>query len=305
MTIVCPHPNERFCLHRTSYLSINSSRRRSTLLCLQAGIAVKRCTVRRIHNGFRLPIPSSYFHEWKIRSPRAAQSESTVSSDENSGGGEADNVEISVDGDVYRSTLRLVECAMFAAVTGLVYYLSNSLAIEVATAMLLLTLSGPLKACTYLLMHGILGLAMGSLWRLFEIMSLVAAQYNVTVHPDALLLLWFTSRLGANWLLSITLCTLVRATGALGYVLISSFLLRENILSLIAINLHASLSYMLAALGVNVIPSMKTIYTIFGTLLLLNCGFFVFLLHMLYAVFISRLGMRFSLVLPGWLEKAL
>ncbi|XP_031478934.1 uncharacterized protein LOC116249802 [Nymphaea colorata] len=303
MTSVCLHPNERFYLHRISYLSIHSSRRRSTFLCFQSGIAVERCAVRRIHNGFRLPVPYSYFHEWKIRSPKAAQSESTVSLDENSGGGETDNVEISLDGDVYRSTLRLVECAMFAAVTGLVYYLSNSLAIEnyfgcffslpivissmrwglaagrktmVATAMLLLTLSGPLKACTYLLMHGILGLAMGSLWRL-----------------------------GANWMLSITLCTLVRATGALGYVLLSSFLLRENILSLIAINLHASLSYMLAALGVNVIPSMKTIYTIFGTLLLLNCGFFVFLLHMLYAVFISRLGMRFSLVLPGWLEKAL
>lgn len=32
---------------------------------------------------------------------------------------------------VYQKTLRLVECAMFAAVTGLVYFLSNSLAIEV------------------------------------------------------------------------------------------------------------------------------------------------------------------------------
>jgi hypothetical protein len=31
---------------------------------------------------------------------------------------------------VYQKTLRLVECAMFAAVTGLVYFLSNSLAIE-------------------------------------------------------------------------------------------------------------------------------------------------------------------------------
>ncbi|CAN6448700.1 unnamed protein product [Victoria cruziana] len=303
MSSVSIRLSERFALRRISYISINCSRWRYNLLRAQAGIAVGRCAARGLHKGFRPPIRSFYFREWKIRSRRGVEDESTVYSDENLEGGEVDNVEISVDGDVYQRTLRLVECAMFAAVTGLVYYLSNSLAIEnyfgcffslpivissmrwglaagrktmVATAMLLLTLSGPLKACTYLLMHGIVGLAMGSLWRL-----------------------------GANWSLSITLCTLARATGALGYVLISSFLLRENILSLIAINLHASLSYVLAALGVNVIPSMKTIYTIFGTLLLLNCGFFVFLLHMLYAIFLSRLGMRFSLVLPSWLEKAL
>ncbi|CAN0929872.1 hypothetical protein LINGRAHAP2_LOCUS37315 [Linum grandiflorum] len=81
------------------------------------------------------------------------------------------------DGPVYRNTLRLVECSMFAAVTGLVYFLSNSLSIEnyfgwffplpivisslrwgvaagrktmVATAMLLFVLSGPVKALTYL-----------------------------------------------------------------------------------------------------------------------------------------------------------
>ncbi|KAI4381410.1 hypothetical protein MLD38_007481 [Melastoma candidum] len=37
---------------------------------------------------------------------------------------------LSVGGEVYRSTLRLVECSMFAALSGLVYFLSNSLNIE-------------------------------------------------------------------------------------------------------------------------------------------------------------------------------
>ncbi|KAK1268828.1 hypothetical protein QJS04_geneDACA006781 [Acorus gramineus] len=83
--------------------------------------------------------------------------------------------DLAADGPVYQKTLRLVETAMFAAVTGLAYFLSNSLAVEVATAMLLLTLSGPIKASTYL----------------------------------------------------------VRAMGAIGYVLLSSFLIRENILSLL------------------------------------------------------------------------
>lgn len=39
--------------------------------------------------------------------------------------------DLSPDGAVYRRTLALVECSMFAALTGLVYFLSNSLAIEV------------------------------------------------------------------------------------------------------------------------------------------------------------------------------
>nr|CAD1839427.1 unnamed protein product [Ananas comosus var. bracteatus] len=125
-------------------------------------------------------------------------------------------------------------------------------------------------------MHGLVGFAMGSLWRL-----------------------------GANWVTSIFLCSIVRAMGAVGYVLISSFLIRENILDLITINIHASLTYILTAIGVNVVPTMDAIYLLFGTLLLLNCGFFVFLLHILYAVILTKLGLRASLKLPKWLDKAI
>ncbi|KAJ1257591.1 hypothetical protein BS78_10G008200 [Paspalum vaginatum] len=180
-------------------------------------------------------------------------------------------------GEALARTRQLVECAMFAAVAGLAYFLSNSLAIEnyfscffplpivisslrwgleagrktmVATVLLLFTLSGPVKASTYLLMHGVVGLVMGTVWRL-----------------------------ETNWIVSIILCSIIRALGACGYVLVSSFLIRENILALITVNIHASLTYILTAAGVNMIPSMDAIYVLFGTLLLLNCGFFVFLLH--------------------------
>lgn len=146
----------------------------------------------------------------------------------------------------------------------------------VATAMLLLTLSGPVKASTYLLMHGFLGLAMGSLWRL-----------------------------GMNWGVSILFCTLVRILGALGFVLLSSFLIRENILYIITINIHASIMNAFGALGINAVISMGAIYTIFGSILLLNSAFLVLLLHVLYAIFISKLGMKTSLNLPSWLERNL
>ncbi|KAL2546308.1 hypothetical protein Fot_15792 [Forsythia ovata] len=207
------------------------------------------------------------------------------------------------DGEVYQKTLRLVECAMFSAVSGLAFLLSNSLAIEkyfacffalpivlssmrwgiaagrktmVATAVLLFVLSGPVKAITYLLLHGLLGFTMGTSWR---------------------------SR--ASWTASVFLCSFVRAMGAVGYVLISSFLIGENILALITINIHALVTYVLTSLGFNAIPSMNLIYFIFGFLLLLNCAFFVFLLHLLYAVFFTRLGMKDSLKLPKWLEAAI
>ena len=39
--------------------------------------------------------------------------------------------DLSPNGPVYQKTLQLVECSMFAALIGLVYFLSNSLAIEV------------------------------------------------------------------------------------------------------------------------------------------------------------------------------
>ncbi|KAG8366521.1 hypothetical protein BUALT_Bualt17G0088600 [Buddleja alternifolia] len=207
------------------------------------------------------------------------------------------------DGEVYQKTLRLVECAMFAAVSGLAFLLSNSLAIEkyfacffalpivmstmrwgvaagrktmVATTVLLFVLSGPVKAITYLLLHGLLGFAMGTFWR---------------------------SK--TSWSASVFFCSVVRATGALANVVIASYLIGENILALITINVHALVTYILSSIGIIAVPSMNFIYFIFGFLLLLNCGLFVFLLHLLYAVFFTRLGMKTSLRLPKWLEAAI
>ncbi|KAL7091114.1 hypothetical protein ACP275_12G085400 [Erythranthe tilingii] len=207
------------------------------------------------------------------------------------------------DGEVYQKTLRLVECAMFAAVSGLAFLLSNSLAIEkyfacffalpivmstmrwgiaagrktmVATTVLLIVLSGPVKALTYLLLHGLLGFAMGSFWR---------------------------SK--TSWGASVFMCSIVRAMGALANVVIASYLIGENILALITINVHALVTFILSSMGIIVVPSMNFIYFIFGFLLLLNCGCFVFLLHLLYAVFFTRLGMKSSLRLPKWLEAAI
>ena len=51
--------------------------------------------------------------------------------EESSDDGSAKIDDLAPDSPVYQNTLRLVECSMFAAVAGLAYLLSNSLAIEV------------------------------------------------------------------------------------------------------------------------------------------------------------------------------
>ncbi|XP_047314162.1 uncharacterized protein LOC124917941 [Impatiens glandulifera] len=216
---------------------------------------------------------------------------------------DAESEDLSQEGPIYSKIHRLVECSMFAAVTGLTYFLSNSLQIEnylgcffafpivltswrwgiaagrknmVATAVLLLVLSGPVKAITYVLMHGLLGLAMGTLWRL-----------------------------GTNWWLSVFLSALVRLVGSFGYLFLSSFLIREDILGLILATLHTYLTYGLTALGMNITPPLSAVFGVFLFLVMINCGFFAFLLHILYSVFISRLGMDVSVSLPGWLQKSM
>ncbi|PHU02175.1 hypothetical protein BC332_27426 [Capsicum chinense] len=248
-----------------------------------------------------LTVNNNYFLEnFKQKNVRALSVKTQIWSDKEEEKEDSEGIEyLAADGVVYKKTLRLVEGAMFAAVSGLAYLLSNSLAIEnyfgcffalpivvssmrwgiaagrktmVATVILLFVLSGPVKALNYMLMHGLLGFTMGSLWRL-----------------------------RTSWGASIFLCALARAVGALGYVLLSSFLIGENILALITINIHAALSYILASLGSTIVPSMNFIYTLFGTLLLINCTFFVFLLHLLYAIFLTKFGMKAHLRLPRWL----
>lgn len=64
---------------------------------------------------------------------RASESRTLIygNEDEEATGISTDLDDLSPNGVVYRKTLALVECSMFAALTGLVYFLSNSLAIEV------------------------------------------------------------------------------------------------------------------------------------------------------------------------------
>uniref|UniRef100_A0A453NEA2 Uncharacterized protein n=1 Tax=Aegilops tauschii subsp. strangulata TaxID=200361 RepID=A0A453NEA2_AEGTS len=124
----------------------------------------------------RPPFPSA-FTALQARNPPLQAAVSGAASGEERRG--VDEGEEGADlHEALTKTRRLVECAMFASVAGLAYFLSNSLAIEqnyfscffplpivisslrwgleagrktmVATVLLLFTLSGPVKALTYL-----------------------------------------------------------------------------------------------------------------------------------------------------------
>ncbi|KAL3631292.1 hypothetical protein CASFOL_024276 [Castilleja foliolosa] len=234
--------------------------------------------------------------------------------------GESEDCEeyLAEDGEVYQKTLRLVECAMFAAVSGLAFLLSNSLAIEkyfacffalpivlstmrwgiaagrktmVATAVLLFVLSGPVKAITYLMSvppgkqyKSTSGLP-DRAKKVFHVFVLILALWTHLLHGMLGFAMGASWRSKTSWGASLFLCTIVRATGALCNVVIASYLIGENILALITINVHALVTYILSCVGIIAVPSMNFIYFIFGFLLMLNCG--------------SKLS------LPKWLEGAI
>eukprot|EP00775_Hariotina_reticulata_P001317 gene1317-1661_t len=78
-----------------------------------------------------------------------------------------------------------------------------------ATAFLLLVLLGPLRAITYVLMHGMLAAALGTMW------------------------VW-----QLPWSGSILIGAAIRMAGQLGYLILSSLTMNENIFAVMLANVH-------------------------------------------------------------------
>lgn len=84
------------------------------------------------HLCFPLPRSSNLLFQFH---PRVSIGEAGKCADRELGGENSDLADFDDLGDgseVFKKTLQLVECAMFASVAGLAYFLSNSLAVEVA-----------------------------------------------------------------------------------------------------------------------------------------------------------------------------
>lgn len=84
------------------------------------------------HGCFPLPRSSNLLFQFR---PRVSIGEAGKCADRELGDENSDLVDfedLGEDSEVFKKTLQLVECAMFASVAGLTYFLSNSLAVEVA-----------------------------------------------------------------------------------------------------------------------------------------------------------------------------
>ncbi|GAX78946.1 hypothetical protein CEUSTIGMA_g6386.t1 [Chlamydomonas eustigma] len=204
--------------------------------------------------------------------------------------------------EILKETTALVETAMLAAVSGLAYLVSTILKIEntvgyflplpivlasmrsgvrsgwktmSATAFLLVVLLGPLRAVSYLLLHGLVAATLGTLWKL-----------------------------KVGWWTGIAISSLVRMVGQLSYLLLSSVTMNENFFWVILNSVYTMLDQISAAVGGAGAPSTTAVASLLFSLLLVNSTIYVFLLHVVYRLVLQ--GMGYSLgPLPGIISKYL
>ncbi|EFJ47259.1 hypothetical protein VOLCADRAFT_81593 [Volvox carteri f. nagariensis] len=197
-------------------------------------------------------------------------------------------------------TRTLVETAMLAAVSGLAYMLSTILKLEnslgyflplpvvlsalrsgggagwrtmTATCFLLVVLLGPLRAMSYLFLHGLLAATLGSLW---------------------------SSRVGF-WP-GVVAGALVRMCGQLSYLVMSSVTMNENMFALLLSNVYNMLDQASAALGLSGAPSPLAVNCTISSLLLINGLTYCFLVHVVYRVLLGTMGYQLG-PLPGLVAK--
>ncbi|GLC34320.1 hypothetical protein PLESTB_000742500 [Pleodorina starrii] len=199
-------------------------------------------------------------------------------------------------------TRTLVETAMLAAVSGLAYLLSTILKLEnslgyflplpvvlaalrsgpgagwrtmTATCFLLVVLLGPLRAMSYLFLHGLLAATLGSLW---------SAQ--------------------AGFWPGVVAGALVRMVGQLSYLVMSSVTMNENMFALLLSNVYNMLDQTSAALGLTGAPSVTAVNCTIFSLLLINGLTYCFLVHVVYRVMLGAMGYQLG-PLPGIVSKYL
>lgn len=103
-------------------------------------------------------------------------------------------------------------------------------------------LLGPLRAVTYVCLHGALAAVLGSLWRLPKL----------------------------NWWAGVAIGAVVRMAGQFGYLVFSSFTMNENLFAVMLANVHAMLDQISAATGASGSPSPVTVISLIVSILLVN-----------------------------------
>lgn len=110
-------------------------------------------------------------------------------------------------------------------------------------------LMGPVRAATYLLVYGVLSLALGLSW---------------------------AARL--PWLLSVPLGAAARIGGYFAYIMLSSWVTNENLLALMVSNVYALLDQLASVLGTTGAPPPLAVAVVLASLLFVNSLLYVFLM---------------------------
>eukprot|EP00889_Picochlorum_renovo_P007475 jgi/Picre1/34505/NNA_001973.t1 len=195
---------------------------------------------------------------------------------------------------------RMVETSMLAAVAGLSYmfaslfklegYLSYVLPLPVVLSsvrsgplyslhcvsvvfLLLFILMGPVRGVTYMLVYGFLSVALG-----------------------------ITFRLNVPWILSVPLSAVVRLLGQWLYILVTSWVTRENLIELLVTNAQTLLDNMGAWMGSSGSTSFSGVAITLFSMLAVNAVFYVFMMHVLYTILLSSMGYSVR-PLPGVLKR--
>ncbi|KAL0039685.1 hypothetical protein WJX77_005104 [Trebouxia sp. C0004] len=191
----------------------------------------------------------------------------------------------------------LVETAMLAAVSGLAFTLATLLSLEsylgyflpmpvivaamrsgpaagrktmTATCFLLLLLLGPIRAVTYFFMHGLLAVTLGALWH------------------------W-----RAHWGITLVAGTITRLLGTLGYFVVTSWTLNEDLFSLLLANVYSLLDRIAGGSGT---PSPAVVAVVVGCLFAVNCILYVCVMHAVYIPLLQGMGYKTS-ELPRFVRR--
>lgn len=197
----------------------------------------------------------------------------------------------------------LVEAAMLAAMTGLSFHISSLFRFDayfgalfplpvviacarwgsaaarrtlVVATLLLLLISGPLRALNYFFLHGVLAYALSALWSS-----------------------------GASWWVTVPASALTRTFGIVCSLSVSSLLYRENVMKLLVTQMYALLDQFAANVGATFAPDITWVWATAMVLILVNSLSYTLILHMVYTIVLNAVTRRNFANAPAKVCRAL
>jgi len=145
----------------------------------------------------------------------------------------------------------------------------------VATLLLLL-ISGPMRALNYFFLHGALAYVLSALWSS-----------------------------GATWWVTVPVSAITRTIGILCSLTASSLLYRENVMKLLVTQMYSLLDQFAANIGANFAPDMAWVWATAMVLIMINSFSYTLILHMVYTIVLGAVTRRNFVNAPAKVSRAL